>query len=70
MHPQANQGIMAYIGKWNAIVQLNKGSLNGRAAWLMWRGAYLVKSISWRNRLLIPMYWTLNALFGRDISRF
>lgn len=54
----ANQGIMAYIGRWNAIVQLDKGgSLSGRAAWVMWRGAYLTKSISWRNRILIPMYW-------------
>lgn len=52
-----SQGIMAYIGKWNAIVQTNTGNLSGRAAWLMWRGAYLTKSISWRNRILIPMYW-------------
>jgi hypothetical protein len=53
----ANQGVMAYIGRWNAIVQLNNGSVSGRAAWVMWRGAYLTKSISWRNRILIPMYW-------------
>ncbi|EMC95802.1 hypothetical protein BAUCODRAFT_34570 [Baudoinia panamericana UAMH 10762] len=65
-----SQGIMAYIGRMNAIVQMDKGSLSGRAAWMMWRGAYLVKSISWRNRLLIPMYWTINWIFGRDISRF
>jgi len=53
----ASRGIMAYIGRWNAIVQLNKGQLSGRAAWMMWRGAYLTQSISWRNRILIPMYW-------------
>ena len=53
----SSQGIMAYLGKMNAIVQLNKGQVSGRTAWLMWRGAYLAKSISWRNRILIPMYW-------------
>ncbi|KAK5158549.1 hypothetical protein LTS14_003569 [Recurvomyces mirabilis] len=53
----ASQGVMAYIGRWNAIVQMNQGSLSGRAAWIMWRGAYLTKSISWRNRILIPVYW-------------
>jgi NADH dehydrogenase FAD-containing subunit len=66
----ANQGVMAYIGRWNAIVQLNKGRISGRAAWIMWRGAYLTKSISWRNRILIPVYWVVNWAFGRDISRF
>ena len=45
---------MAYIGRWNAIVQMNNKQLSGRAAWIMWRGAYLTKSISWRNRILIP----------------
>lgn len=27
------------------------------AAWLVWRGAYLTQTISWRNKLLIPIYW-------------
>ncbi|KAK4974453.1 hypothetical protein LTR42_005097 [Elasticomyces elasticus] len=67
----ANQGVMAYIGRWNAIVQMNNGNaVSGRAAWIMWRGAYLTKSISWRNRILIPVYWMVNFVFGRDISRF
>jgi len=66
----ASQGVMAYIGRWNAIVQTERGNISGRAAWVMWRGAYLTKSISWRNRILIPMYWMINWIFGRDISRF
>ena len=67
-----NLGIMAYLGNWKAIFQGGKGmtDVSGRAAWLLWRGAYLAKSISWRNRILIPVYWTLNWAFGRDISRF
>ncbi|GIZ48527.1 hypothetical protein CKM354_001158100 [Cercospora kikuchii] len=67
-----SQGIMAYVGAYRAIVQLNKpqGKISGRAAWVMWRGAYLTRAISWRNRVLIPMFWLLNWAFGRDISRF
>jgi len=67
-----NLGIMAYLGGAKAIFEGGKGvgNISGRTAWLIWRGAYLAKSISWRNRLLIPMYWFLNWAFGRDISRF
>ncbi|USW56138.1 Putative FAD/NAD(P)-binding domain, FAD/NAD(P)-binding domain superfamily [Septoria linicola] len=67
-----SQGIMAYIGAARAVVQLNKpqGNISGRAAWVIWRAAYLTRSMSWRNMVLIPMYWTLNWAFGRDISRF
>ncbi|KAF2397265.1 pyridine nucleotide-disulfide oxidoreductase-like protein [Trichodelitschia bisporula] len=67
-----NLGILAYLGGSKAIYEIgNKGQgIAGRAAWLVWRGAYLAKSISWRNRVLIPIYWFLNWAFGRDISRF
>ncbi|OCK85153.1 pyridine nucleotide-disulfide oxidoreductase family protein [Lepidopterella palustris CBS 459.81] len=66
-----NLGVMAYIGSWNAIMQSGGGgNVSGRAAWVLWRGAYLTKSVSWRNKILIPMYWILNWAFGRDISRF
>ncbi|TID20043.1 nadh dehydrogenase [Venturia nashicola] len=67
-----NLGIMAYLGNMRAIFEGGNGmgNVSGRAAWVLWRGAYLAKSISWRNRLLIPMYWFLNWAFGRDISRF
>lgn len=73
---QASQGVMAYVGSYRAIVQMNQGSLSGKTAWLMWRGAYLSKSISWRNRLLIPMYWyvliieTLDQGLMSLLSRF
>jgi NADH dehydrogenase len=52
-----NLGVMAYIGNWNAIVQSGGGDVSGRAAWFIWRSAYLAKSLSWRNRILIPTYW-------------
>ncbi|CAI6334641.1 unnamed protein product [Periconia digitata] len=66
-----NLGVMAYVGNWNALFQGGEGSnISGRLAWIIWRGAYLTKSVSWRNKILIPMYWMINWIFGRDISRF
>lgn len=54
-----NLGIMAYLGNMRAIFEGGKGmgNISGRTAWVLWRGAYLTKSISWRNRVLIPTYW-------------
>ncbi|KAF2639926.1 FAD/NAD(P)-binding domain-containing protein [Massarina eburnea CBS 473.64] len=66
-----NIGVMAYIGNWNALFQGGEGgNISGRLAWVIWRGAYLTKSVSWRNKILIPIYWMINWIFGRDISRF
>lgn len=54
-----NLGTMAYLGSWTGIVQGGGGlgNLSGKAAWVVWKGAYLVKSLSWRNKVLIPVYW-------------
>ncbi|KAJ7777915.1 FAD/NAD-P-binding domain-containing protein [Mycena maculata] len=71
-----NQGSLAYIGDWKAIYDnsgkndkiINKES--GRVAWLLWRSAYFTMTLSWRNKILVPTYWFLNWIFGRDITRF
>jgi len=66
-----NLGVMTYLGNMKAIMQTGgDGEIKGRTAWLIWRGAYLTQTISWRNKLLIPIYWSINWIFGRDISRF
>ncbi|KAK9461279.1 uncharacterized protein V1516DRAFT_354365 [Lipomyces oligophaga] len=68
-----NRGIMAYLGGWRAILQgggESKGNLHGRTAWILWRGAYLSMSVSFKNKILIPIFWIANWLFGRDINRF
>ena len=54
-----NLGIMTNLGSSKALVQTEGwlGGMSGRVAWLIWRGAYLTMSVSWRNRLLIPVYW-------------
>jgi len=63
-------GVMAYIGNYKAIMQSGRGhNVSGRPAWLIWRGAYLTKTVSLRNKVLIPIIWALNWMFGRDTSR-
>ncbi|KAJ0118460.1 external NADH-ubiquinone oxidoreductase 1 [Diaporthe amygdali] len=65
-----NLGTMTYLGNWKALFQGTSGDLTGFMAWVLWRGAYLTKSMSWKNKLLIPVYWFVSWVFGRDISRF
>ncbi|KAI3401250.1 hypothetical protein diail_11956 [Diaporthe ilicicola] len=65
-----NLGTMTYLGNWKALFQGSSGDLTGFMAWVLWRGAYLTKSMSWKNKLLIPVYWMVSWVFGRDISRF
>ena len=53
-----NLGIMTYLGSWKGLLQTGSGKgLEGYLAWLVWRGAYLTMSVSWRNKILIPTYW-------------
>ncbi|KAI0366509.1 FAD/NAD(P)-binding domain-containing protein [Pilatotrama ljubarskyi] len=71
-----NAGSLAYVGDWEAIFDRTKaasgpkGKETGRLAWLLWRSAYFTKTLSVRNKILVPMYWFLNWIFGRDLSRF
>ncbi|KAH6910700.1 nad(p)h dehydrogenase b1 [Coprinopsis sp. MPI-PUGE-AT-0042] len=74
-----NNGSLAYIGDWKAIYDRTDGNGNGdgvlsketgRVAWLLWRSAYFTMTLSWRNKILVPFYWFLNWIFGRDLTRF
>ena len=58
-----NLGVMTYLGESKGLVQTGGGKgLQGYLAWLVWRGAYLTMSVSWRNRILIPTYWYVTHL--------
>ncbi|KAH8910196.1 FAD/NAD(P)-binding domain-containing protein [Coniochaeta sp. PMI_546] len=65
-----NWGTLTYLGGWKAIHQSGADQLRGWLAWVLWRGAYLTRSMSWRNKLLVPVYWFTTWVFGRGISRF
>ncbi|KAJ4303448.1 hypothetical protein N0V90_002343 [Kalmusia sp. IMI 367209] len=66
-----NMGVMAYIGNWNALLQGGGTSsgVSGRLAWIIWRGAYLTKSLSvgydgiislWQPQTTIKIYISSN----------
>ncbi|GJE86310.1 NADH dehydrogenase-like protein [Phanerochaete sordida] len=70
-----NMGSLAYLGDWNAVYDRTqaegvKTKEAGRLAWLLWRSAYFTRTVSVRNKILVPMYWFMNWIFGRDLSRF
>ncbi|EJT78833.1 hypothetical protein, variant [Gaeumannomyces tritici R3-111a-1] len=65
-----NWGTMAYLGGWRAIHQSSADELKGWAAWVLWRTAYLTYSMSVRNKIVVPFYWFVSWVFGRDITRF
>lgn len=54
-----NMGIMAYIGRQRGLLQTgsDRRNIKGTAAWVIWRGAYMTMSVSWRNKVLIPTIW-------------
>ncbi|OIW33980.1 FAD/NAD(P)-binding domain-containing protein [Coniochaeta ligniaria NRRL 30616] len=65
-----NWGTLTYLGGWKAIHQSEADKLRGWLAWVLWRGAYLTRSMSWRNKFLVPVYWFVTWVFGRGISKF
>jgi len=71
-----NAGSLAYIGGWEAVIDRThaahgpRGKETGRLAWLLWRSAYFTMTLSVRNKILVPTYWFMNWIFGRDLSRF
>lgn len=70
----ADKGSMAYIGSWKAVYNMNRSDntkfkKKGLFAWIFWRSAYFTMAVSTKNKLLIPMFWFLTWVFGRDTSR-
>ena len=68
-------GRLAYLGQSEAVAELGVGSTTvsqakGQAAFLLWRSVYIVKQVSFRNRVLVLFDWIKSRLFGRDLTRF
>lgn len=68
-----NLGVLAYVGASQALAQVSVNDKNllgsGPLGFLLWRGIYWFKQVSWRNRVLIAVDWVKARLFGRDIGR-
>ena len=60
-----NMGSLAYLGDWQAVydrtqAETVKTKEAGRLAWLLWRSAYFTRTLSIRNKILVPMYWCVS----------
>lgn len=62
-----NLGTMTYLGGWRAIHQSKADRLTGWVAWVLWRMAYLTKSMSLRNKVLVPVYVSFAPLLPRRL---
>jgi NADH dehydrogenase len=56
-------GILATIGRSQAVARLWGLSLTGFLAWLVWLGVHLMQLIGFRNRLLVLINWAWDYLF-------
>lgn len=67
-----NQGMMAYLGGFNAIMSKVPGlnRMRGFTAFLGWRFTYWFLQLSIRNRYMLSTDWLRTLLFGRDLTRF
>lgn len=67
-----NLGVLAYIGASQALAQINVNTAtirsSGQLGFLLWRGIYWFKQVSWRNRVLVYLDWCKARLFGRDLG--
>jgi len=67
-----NLGVLAYIGASEALAQISVDQKTirgtGSVGFLLWRGIYWFKQVSWRNRVLVSVDWAKGRLFGRDIG--
>ena len=56
-------GMLATIGRSQAVARLWGLSLTGFLAWLVWLGVHLMQLIGFRNRLLVLINWAWDYLF-------
>lgn len=67
-------GRLAYLGQSQAVAELGVGETTvsqskGLAAFVLWRSVYIVKQVSFRNRVLVLFDWIKSRIFGRDLTR-
>ena len=65
-----HRGMLAYIGRFESLVDMGNVRFAGFMGWIFWRSAYATTLVSWRNKILVPMDWFKQFVFGRDVSRF
>ena len=65
-----SKGMMATIGKRNAIVAVFGHNFQGFFPWLMWRTYYVLQMPSLGKKIKVILDWTVDSFFKRDLTSY
>ena len=65
-----SKGMMAIIGKRNAIVSIFGYNLQGIFPWLIWRTYYVLQMPSIGKKIKVILDWTVDSFFKRDLTSY
>lgn len=65
-----SKGMMATIGKRNAIVSIFGYNLQGFIPWLIWRSYYVLQMPSIGKKIKVILDWTVDSFFKRDLTSY
>jgi NADH dehydrogenase len=65
-----SKGMMAIIGKRNAIVSLFGYNLQGIIPWMIWRTYYVLQMPSIGKKIKVIIDWTVDSFFKRDLTSY
>jgi NADH:quinone reductase (non-electrogenic) len=65
-----SKGMMAIIGKRNAIVAIFGYNLQGIIPWLIWRTYYVLQMPSIGKKIKVILDWTIDSFFKRDLTSY
>ncbi|MER3570113.1 MAG: hypothetical protein C4348_00650 [Patescibacteria group bacterium] len=61
-------GDLISLGRFYAIGEIGRFTFSGFFTWILWRGVYLCKMVSFRDQLKTIVDWFTNLFLPRDIS--
>jgi NADH dehydrogenase len=63
-----HQGDLISLGRFFAIGEIKNFTFSGFFAWILWRGVYLSKMISNKDKIKTFVDWLLNFFYPRDVT--
>ena len=65
-----SKGMMATIGKRNAIVSAFGYNFQGIIPWMVWRTYYVLQMPALGKRIKVILDWTVDSFFKRDLTSY
>ena len=65
-----SKGMMATIGKRNAIVSAFGHNFQGLIPWMIWRTYYVLQMPSLGKKIKVILDWTVDSFFKRDLTSY